>query len=171
MIGFQSCSFDRTSVGGKKPSDFSSELVSHDSAALGMVAAGSKCEGLNLGGCRDTSLNAVLGSVRNVMSQTPHSKGQRNHRRVTFCEFVDARHDAAVLLQPAKHTFDDITLPVLGTVKQPRQPRLRFTFHTAKRNHRLHPIPVAVPTQRFCVIAFIREQSSAPFTGGRASWA
>lgn len=59
---------------------------------------------------------SCLGSVRKVMSQTPHGARQRNHRRITFRKLVEARNDAAVLLQPAEHTLDDIALAVLGFV-------------------------------------------------------
>ena len=48
-------------MGGKRPSDFSSDLVTHGSAQFGIVAASAKCEALNLAACRDTSLNGVLG--------------------------------------------------------------------------------------------------------------
>lgn len=101
----------------------------------------------------------LLGSVRKVMS--PNSAGQRNNRRVTFRDGIEARNDAAVLLKPAKHGLDEFAPPVFGTVKQTRQPRLWFAFHAAQRNHRLHPIPVAVPTQRFGVIDVVRQQPSA----------
>ena len=70
----------------------------------------------------------------------PHGTDQRNHRRVIFRAFVEACHDAAVLLQSVKHTLNDIALSVLGAIKQPRQPRPGFTYHVAQRNHRLHPI-------------------------------
>lgn len=39
-----------------------------------------------------------LGSVRKVLSQTPHGTSQRDHRRITFREFVEPRNDAAILL-------------------------------------------------------------------------
>ena len=66
MIGFHAARFgiravDRMSEGGKWPSDFSSNLVIHGSALLGIVAANAKREALNLAACRDTSLNGVLG--------------------------------------------------------------------------------------------------------------
>ena len=55
-----------------------------------------------------------------------HGTGQRNHRRITFRDFVKARDDASVLFQLAKHTFNDIVLRVLGPVKTSRQIRLGF---------------------------------------------
>ena len=45
----------------KKPSDFSSDSVTHGSALLGIVAASANRETLNLEACRVTSLNGVLG--------------------------------------------------------------------------------------------------------------
>ena len=45
----------------KRPSDFSSDLVTHGSALLGIIAASAKREALNLEACRDSSLNGVLG--------------------------------------------------------------------------------------------------------------
>ena len=55
--------FGRQEVGGglKRPSDFSSNLVTHGSALLGIVAASAKREPSKLVACRDTSLNGVLG--------------------------------------------------------------------------------------------------------------
>ena len=50
--------------GQKRPSDFSSDVVTHGSALLGIVAASAKREPSKLVACRDTSLNGVLGSVR-----------------------------------------------------------------------------------------------------------
>ena len=47
--------------GQKRPSDFSSDFVTHSSAQLGIVAASAKREALSLTACRDTSLNGVLG--------------------------------------------------------------------------------------------------------------
>ena len=70
----------------------------------------------------------VLGCVRKVMSKTPHCTIQRVNRGVTFCEFVEARHDAVVFFQPAKHTLDDVALPILGSIKKPRQPRFWFAL-------------------------------------------
>lgn len=55
---------------------------------------------------------------------------------MTFCEFVEARHDAVVFFQPAEHTLDDVALPILGSIKKPRQPRFWFALHAAQRNHR-----------------------------------
>ena len=75
-------------------------------------------------GCSKSSRRVViLGSARKVMFQTPHCTSQRNHYRITSRKLVEARNDAAVFFQPAKHTFDDIALPVLGSIKEPRQPR------------------------------------------------
>ncbi len=62
----------------------------------------------------------VLGSVRKILSQTPHGTSQWDHCRITFCEFVEARNDATVLLQPAEHALDDAALPVLGAIKESR---------------------------------------------------
>ena len=42
-------------------SDISSNFVNHGSALLGIVAASTKREALNLEACRETSLNGVLG--------------------------------------------------------------------------------------------------------------
>ena len=47
--------------GPKRPSDFSSDFVTHGSALLGIVAASTKREALNLEACRDTSPYGVLG--------------------------------------------------------------------------------------------------------------
>jgi len=52
------------------------------------------------------------------MSQTPHGTSQRDHGGIAFREFVEARHDPAVLFQPAKHALDDVALSVLGPIKQ-----------------------------------------------------
>lgn len=60
-----------------------------------------------------------LGSVRKEMSQTPHGTSQRDHSGIAFRELVEARHDASVLFQPAKHALDDVALSVLGPIKQP----------------------------------------------------
>ena len=90
------------------------------------------------------SHGASLGSVRKVMSQTPHCTSQRDHCRITSCKLVEARNDAAVFFQPAEHTLDDVALPILGSIKEPRQPRFWFALHDAQRNHRLHPITVAI---------------------------
>lgn len=60
-----------------------------------------------------------VGSVRKEMSQIPHGTSQRNHSGIAFRELVEARHDASVLFQPAKHALDDVALSVLGPVKQP----------------------------------------------------
>jgi len=48
------------------------------------------------------------------------------------------RNDAAVFFQSAEHTLNEVVLPALGTIKQTRQTRLRFTLHAAQSNHRLH---------------------------------
>ena len=61
-----------------------------------------------------------LGSVRKVMSQTPHRTGQRDHRSITSCKLVEAGNDSSAFLQPAEHTFNDVALPVLETIKEPR---------------------------------------------------
>ena len=55
--------FVRQEVGGeqKRPSDFSSDFVTHGSALLGIVAASTKREALKLAACRDTSVHGVLG--------------------------------------------------------------------------------------------------------------
>ena len=45
----------------KRASDFSSDVVTHGSALLGVVAASAKREPSKLVACRDTSLNGVLG--------------------------------------------------------------------------------------------------------------
>ena len=68
---------------------------------------------------RRAYLAGVLGSVRKEMSQTPHGTSQRDHSGIAFRELVEARHDAAVLFQPAKHALDDVALSVLGPIKQP----------------------------------------------------
>ncbi len=47
--------------GQKRPSDFSSDSVTHGSALLGIVAASAKREALKLAACRDTSVHGVLG--------------------------------------------------------------------------------------------------------------
>ena len=47
--------------GQKRPSDFSSDVVTHGSALLGIVAASSKREALNLAACRDASPHGGLG--------------------------------------------------------------------------------------------------------------
>ena len=49
------------SEGQKRPSDFSSDIVTHGSALLRIVAASAKREPSKLVACRDTSLNGVLG--------------------------------------------------------------------------------------------------------------
>ena len=54
--------WDADNEGGqKRPSDISSDFVTHGSALLSIVAASAKCEALSLEACRDTSLNGVLG--------------------------------------------------------------------------------------------------------------
>ena len=45
--------------GQERPSDISSNFVTHGSALLGIVAASDKREDLNLEACIDTSLNGV----------------------------------------------------------------------------------------------------------------
>ena len=45
----------------KRPSDFSSDLVTHGSALLGIDAASAKREALCLAGCRGSRLHGVLG--------------------------------------------------------------------------------------------------------------
>jgi hypothetical protein len=60
----------------------------------------------------------LLGSVRKVMSQTPHGTSQRDHSGIAFRELVEACHDPAVFFQPAKHALDDVALSVLGPIKQ-----------------------------------------------------
>ena len=47
--------------GLKRPSDFSSDVFTHGSALLGIVAANARREPSKLVACRDTSLNGVLG--------------------------------------------------------------------------------------------------------------
>ena len=47
--------------GQKKPSNFSSNFVTHGSALLGIVAASTKREALNLAACRDARPHGVLG--------------------------------------------------------------------------------------------------------------
>lgn len=42
-----------------------------------------------------------IGSVRKILSQTSHGTSQWNHRRRTFRKLVEARNDAAILVQPA----------------------------------------------------------------------
>ncbi|MNC03091.1 hypothetical protein D3C75_504870 [compost metagenome] len=79
----------------------------------------------------------ALGSVRKVMSQIPHGTSQRNHRRITFRELVEARNDSAAFLQPSKHALDDVVLSVLGAIKQSWQARLRLALHAAPRDFRL----------------------------------
>jgi transposase InsO family protein len=58
-----------------------------------------------------------LGSVRKMMPQTPHGASQSDHRGITFCKLVEARHDAATFLQPSKYTLNDVPLPVFWLVK------------------------------------------------------
>jgi hypothetical protein len=98
------------------------------------------------------------------MPQTSHGTGQRDHCGKTFCELVEARDDAAILLQPAKHTLDDVPLPLFWAIKQPGQPRLWLSLHGAQRYDRLHPIAIAVAAQSFSIVAFIGEQPPATFT-------
>jgi len=61
----------------------------------------------------------LLGSVRKEMSRTPHGTSQRDHTGIAFRELFEARHDASVLFQPAKHALDDVALSVLVPIKQP----------------------------------------------------
>ena len=48
LVGFEECSIGRKAVRGGRSSDFSSGVVSHGSALLGIVAASTKREALNL---------------------------------------------------------------------------------------------------------------------------
>ena len=69
-----------------------------------------------------------LGSVRKVMSQTPHGTSQRDHRSITSCKLVEAGNDPAVFLQPAEHTFNNVALPVLGRSKSLGNPGFGLRF-------------------------------------------
>ena len=71
----------------------------------------------------------ALGSVRKVMSQTPHGASQRNHCPKTFRQLVVTGAYPPALLQPAKHALDDVALSVLGLVEQSGQAKLGFTLH------------------------------------------
>lgn len=42
------------------------------------------------------------------MAQTLHGTSQRDHSGIAFRELVEACHDPAVFLQPAKHALDDV---------------------------------------------------------------
>gem|GEM_PF-985393 len=99
--------------------------------------------------------DADLGTVRNKASQTPHAASQRDHRCITFCKLVEARHHPAILFQPAEHALDDVALSVLWPIEQPGQAWLGLAFHRTHRNNGLHAATVAVLTQGLCVIAFI----------------
>ena len=55
------------------------------------------------------------------MLQIPHRTSQRHHRGINFCELVEARDDPPVILQSTEHALDDIALPILGSITQPRQ--------------------------------------------------
>lgn len=54
------------SEGQKRPSDFSSDLVTQGSVLLGIVAASAKRESSKLVACSDTSLNGVLGVYQSL---------------------------------------------------------------------------------------------------------
>lgn len=72
------------------------------------------------------------------------------------------------LLQPAEHSLDDVALPVFGAVEQPWQAGLGLAFHGSQRNHRLHPVTVAVLAQVLGIVAFICQQPAAALA--RPAW-
>ena len=78
------------------------------------------------------------------MSQTPHGTSQRDPGGIAFRELVEARHDPAILFQPAKHALDDLAPSVLSRSKSVGKPRLGFALHQAQRDDGLHSIVVAI---------------------------
>jgi len=92
------------------------------------------------------------------MSQTPHGASQRNHCPKTFRQLVVTGAYLPALLQPAKHALDDVALSVLGLVEQSGQARLGFTLHGAQRNHRLHPVAIAIAPKVFGIVALVRQE-------------
>lgn len=52
------------------------------------------------------------------MPRTPHGTSQRDYSGVAFRELVEARHDPAVLFQPAKQALDNVALSVHGPINQ-----------------------------------------------------
>lgn len=56
----------------------------------------------------------LIGSVREEVSQKTHGTSQRYPSCIAFRELVQACHDPAVLLLPAKHALDDVALSILG---------------------------------------------------------
>lgn len=71
------------------------------------------------------------------------------------------RHDATVLLQPAKHAFDDVALPIFGAIKKSRQSWLGFALHASQRNDWLHAITITILAQRFSVVTLVSQQPAA----------
>lgn len=56
-------------------------------------------------------------NVANTASHRPERPSQYN-----FLQACQSGHDPAAFLQPAEHTFNNVALPVLGTIKEPQQP-------------------------------------------------
>jgi hypothetical protein len=76
----------------------------------------------------------ALGSVRKVMSQTPHGASQCDHRGITFREFVEARNDTAILLQPNMRSMM-LRCRYLGWSNSLGKPGLGLRFVRGRRTH------------------------------------